>query len=98
MLSNLYVSWQRAKAEEEWKRLGKVTSAFDKQVGGNHYKNFKIEPLEFCQVNKLDYCESNVIKYVCRWKHKGDPIENLDKAIHNLELLKELYLSGKLEG
>ena len=66
-----------------------MTNAFDKQVGGNHYKQFKIQPLEFCQVNRIPYCESNVIKYVCRHGSKNGA-QDIEKAIHNLEFLLQM--------
>ena len=52
-------------------------------------KNIKIQPIEFCYVNKIPYIESTAIKYLCRWEDKGG-IEDLDKAIHFIELLKTL--------
>jgi Protein of unknwon function (DUF3310) len=63
--------------------------ALDKQVGGDHYKQFKIQPVEFCHVNKIPYLEATAIKYLCRWRDKGG-IQDLDKAIHFIELLKQL--------
>lgn len=63
--------------------------ALERQEGGNHYKKFKIQPIEYCQLNELNYCESNVIKYISRWKDKGG-IEDLKKAIHNIQILMEL--------
>jgi len=63
--------------------------ALEKQEGGDHYKSFKIQPVEFCQVNKLPFCESNVIKYVVRHRDKNG-IEDLKKAIHYIELIMEL--------
>lgn len=67
----------------------KTPSALDKQVGGGHYKRFVIQPVEFCQKNKLGYCESNVIKYVVRHQFKNG-VEDIKKAIHYLELLLQL--------
>lgn len=69
--------------------IEKSKSAFDKQEGGSHYKEFEIQPIEFCQKNKLGACETNVIKYVCRHKRKNG-VEDINKAIHYLELLKEI--------
>lgn len=63
-------------------------SSLDEQVGGGHYKDFAIQPAEFCQMNKLDWCQSNVIKYVCRHEAKGGR-EDLLKAKHYLEMLIE---------
>ena len=62
-----------------------VKPEFEKQVGGDHYKGMVIEPVEFCQRNGLGFCESSVIKYVCRHKRKNG-VEDLRKAIHFLEL------------
>jgi hypothetical protein len=62
--------------------------AIDKQVAGNHYKKFSIQPAEFCHRNNIPYLEATAIKYLCRWRDKNG-IEDLDKAIHFIELLKE---------
>jgi len=65
-----------------------------KQVGGNHYKNYKIQPIEFITANDIGFIEGNVIKYLLRFKEKNG-LQDLDKAIHYVELLKELYQNGK---
>jgi len=67
---------------------------FKKQVGGNHYKKYKIQPVDFIIQNKLDFCQGSVIKYVVRFKEKG-LIADLDKAIHYIELLKDSIKSRK---
>ena len=58
------------------------------QVGGNHYADMEIQPSEFNFVNGLNWCEGNAIKYICRHHAKGGP-QDIDKAIHYLQLLKE---------
>ena len=63
--------------------------ATDRQVGGKHYKNFKIQPIEFITANNLNFIQGCVIKYVCRFDKKNGN-EDLDKVIHYCELLKEL--------
>jgi hypothetical protein len=63
-------------------------SALDKQEGGNHYLQFKIQPIDFIQHNSLNFCQGNIIKYVTRYKDKNG-IEDLKKAIHYLEILIE---------
>lgn len=70
-------------------------SALDKQVKGNHYKKFFIQPINFIHLNEIPFIEGNIIKYICRWRDKGG-IDDLDKVIHYVELLKELE-SGKSE-
>lgn len=64
------------------------TSAKDAQVGGSHYKEFAIQPIDFVLGNKLGFCEGNIVKYVCRHKKKGG-LEDLLKARHYLDLLIE---------
>ena len=65
-------------------------SALDRQVGGEHYKNdFKIQPIEFITANKLSFIQASIIKYICRFDKKNGK-EDIDKAIHYCQLLKEL--------
>jgi hypothetical protein len=64
-------------------------SALDTQVGGDHYKNLAIQPIEYCQKNQLNMCESGVVKYVTRHKFKGGK-QDLLKARHLIDLLLEL--------
>jgi len=68
---------------------GKSMEALNKQEGGEHYKKYAIQPVEFCQVNKVPFCEANVIKYVMRHRDKNG-IEDLKKAIHYIELIMDI--------
>lgn len=63
-------------------------SHFDNQVGGDHYKKWPIQPLEYTLANGLGYCEGTAIKYITRWRDKGGT-QDLEKAIHFLQLLIE---------
>jgi hypothetical protein len=56
------------------------------QVGGDHYKSMKIQPVEFIHANKLGYVEGAIIKYVCRFRNKNGK-QDLEKARHFLDLL-----------
>ena len=56
-----------------------------RQVGGNHYRDFHIQPYEFISKNNLTFFQGNVIKYVCRYLHKNG-VEDLEKIIHYCEL------------
>lgn len=61
------------------------------QVGGDHYRNKAIEPIQYIMENKLGYCEGNVIKYVTRHREKGKS-EDIRKAIQYLKfILKHEY-------
>ena len=64
-------------------------SALKRQIAGSHYKKFEIQPIEFITKNNIPFIEGNIIKYICRWKEKGG-VQDLDKVIHYVELLKEL--------
>jgi len=57
-----------------------------RQVGGSHYKDRGIQPIEYMMSNGLGYAEGAVVKYVTRWKDKGG-VEDLKKAKHFLEML-----------
>lgn len=63
-------------------------SAYNKQISGSHYKNYKIQPAKFINENKLLFAEGNAIKYICRHSSKGKE-EDIKKAIHYLEMILE---------
>ena len=63
--------------------------ALDTQIGGDHYKHFKIQPVEFIHANGIPFIEGNIIKYACRWRDKGGK-ETLEKIKHYVDLLIEL--------
>lgn len=58
-----------------------------KQVAGNHYKDFEIQPIEFIHKNNIGFIPGCIIKYACRYDRKGTPLEDLKKIIHYAELL-----------
>jgi hypothetical protein len=68
--------------------------ALSKQVGGNHYRQYAIQPAEYCHRNGLGYCESIAIRYITRHRHKNKA-EDVRKAIHSLELLLQLEYGEK---
>jgi len=77
--------------ETSWSPWGDKKSALDMQVGGSHYKNFAIQPLEFSVRNKLSFPQGNVIKYVCRYSKMGKEkaIQDLEKAKHYIDVMIE---------
>jgi hypothetical protein len=60
----------------------------DKEIGGTHYRQMKIQPIEFIMANGLGFCEGNVVKYVCRYKNKNG-VEDLEKARQYIDFLIE---------
>lgn len=66
-------------------------SALDVQVGGSHYRNGTIQPVQYIEANKLQYLEGAVVKRVTRHdKEGGKGRQDIEKAIHELQLLLEL--------
>lgn len=63
--------------------------ATDIQVGGDHYKKLKIQPIEYIHANGLDFLSANIVKYASRHKSKNKD-EDVKKIIHYALLLLEL--------
>ena len=70
-------------------------SALDKQVGGNHYKDCVIQPVEFIAKNEILFLEGNIIKYATRHAKKGEGRKDVEKIIHYAQLILELYYDNK---
>ncbi|WP_087746370.1 MULTISPECIES: DUF3310 domain-containing protein [unclassified Acidovorax] len=68
-------------------------SALDTQIGGNHYKNMPIQPMQYSMANELDACQHTIIKYVTRFREKGG-IQDLEKAKHVIDMLIEFEQNG----
>lgn len=73
-------------------------SALNRQVGedkyASPYRSFVIQPAEFCERNKLSWCQANIVKYVCRFRLKNG-LEDLAKARHYLDMLEEMEYGAK---
>lgn len=65
-----------------------MADAMLEQIGGDHYRRMKIQPLEYSMANNLNACEHSVIKYVSRHKSKGGK-QDLLKAIDMINKLIE---------
>ena len=63
--------------------------ALDTQVGGTHYPKDAIQPVQFIESNNIPFLEGCVIKRMVRHGRKNG-VEDLDKAIHEIQLIKEL--------
>ncbi len=61
-----------------------------KQVGGSHYKDCKIQPVEYIVGNDLTFLEGNIIKYVTRHRRKGEGRKDIEKVIHYAEMILEM--------
>jgi len=65
-----------------------TSKVYSKQIGGNHYRKFKIQPSKFVIENKLLYPEGCVIKYIIRHRSKNGK-EDLLKAKHFIDMIIE---------
>jgi len=65
----------------------------NKQIGGNHYQKFSIEPIKVIVNTKLDFFLGNVFKYIIRDKEETD----LEKAKHYLEMFIEFNLYSNFD-
>lgn len=78
-----------AKAVTPKDKVKTEEKALEIQHGGNHYKDMKIQPIEFIHANNIDYLAGNVIKYIVRHKKKNG-LEDVKKALHYCQLIIEM--------
>jgi len=59
-------------------------------INPNHYKQGKIEVIDFILDQRFNYLEGNVVKYVSRYKFKNG-LEDLKKARWYIDKIIEEY-------
>lgn len=64
-------------------------NALNEQVGGTHYKNLKMQPIELIAKADLNFFQGNIVKYISRYESKNG-VEDVKKAKHYAELAWEL--------
>lgn len=74
--------------------MKKKNNSLDIQVGGSHYKQMVIQPIEYTMANNLNFCQGNIVKYVSRYKAKNGKAD-LEKAKHYIDLLIDLEYGAK---
>ena len=68
-----------------------TTNALDKQVGGSHYKQYKIQPFEFFLRNQIPHHKAAIIRRILRYDHEtGSGLQDLRKIQHEVELIIQL--------
>ena len=87
--------WGTKEGEIWLDMMNRPSKALDKQVDGDHYKSYMIQPIEYAQKNNLNACEFNVVKYITRHRDKAG-LKDLKKAIHSIELLIEMEYSNDI--
>lgn len=64
------------------------------QVKPSHYSVMTQDVISFCLINKLDFMQGNIIKYVCRYQNKNG-LEDLKKAKDYIDRLIKMVESGE---
>lgn len=70
-------------------------NALDVQVGGDHYKNKKMQPIELITKTRCTFIQGCIWKYITRYKEKNGK-EDINKCIHYAQLAIELKDEGQL--
>lgn len=68
-----------------------MSDSLSVQVGGLHYKNLGIQPVEFGMVNRYDPCAFSTLKYVTRHRAKHGK-EDLLKGRHFVQLRRDILI------
>lgn len=63
-------------------------------INPKHYKQGKIEVIDFILDQQMNYLEGNIVKYISRYKHKNG-IEDLKKALWYLSKLIGVWENDK---
>jgi len=70
--------------------MKKKAKASSKQVGGSHYKHYKIQPYEFFIKNQIPHHKAAIIRRILRYDHPtGAGLEDLKKIKHEIDLIIE---------
>jgi len=63
-------------------------TVLNEQVGGDHYRQCAIQPIEYIEANSLKFLEGSVLKRLTRHDRSGGKgRQDIEKAIHELKLL-----------
>lgn len=76
--------------------VGEMLDSLRKQEGGNHYRKYDIQPIEYIIANDIGFLAGNVIKYATRYRDKNGA-EDIRKAIHYLNLILEFEYPANAE-
>lgn len=70
--------------------------ALKTQIGGNYYKDMKMQPVELFALTRCTAFQANIWKYITRYKYKNGK-EDIEKAMHYAQLALELNCDGNLD-
>lgn len=63
--------------------------ATDIQIGGNHYKDMVMQPIELIAALRCSFIQGCIIKYISRYKAKNG-VQDIKKCIHYAQLAIQL--------
>lgn len=63
--------------------------ATDVQIGGSHYKDMAMQPIELIVTLRCSFIQGCIIKYISRYKNKNGA-QDIRKCIHYAQLAIEL--------
>lgn len=69
-------------------------SVLKEQVGGSHYKDLVIQPVELYAATQCNAFQANIWKYIARYPYKKGK-EDIEKAKHYASLAQELLIEGQ---
>jgi Protein of unknwon function (DUF3310) len=87
----------KAQVKAQAKTKDDPATVLGTQVGGSHYTDCAIQPIEYIWANKLGFSEGNIVKYITRWRTKGG-IKDLKKMVHHGNLLIERAEADEAKG
>ena len=93
LLHRMCISNNRKDKKEGYFKIVEETTmekdALKKQVGGEHYKEMNVQPIELIASLDLNFFQGNIVKYLSRRKGDDD-ITDWQKALHYCELAIKL--------
>ena len=84
--------------EKKNKETAPPPSALNTQVGGAHYRERPIQPVEYIEANSLPFLEGCIVKRITRHDSiSGGGIRDLEKIKHEVDLIIELRYGGAVD-
>lgn len=68
-------------------------SVLKEQIGGSHYKDLVIQPVELYAATQCNAFQANIWKYIARYPYKKGK-EDIEKAKHYAALAQELLIDS----
>lgn len=55
-----------------------------------HYQQGDVQPIDLIVAQKLPFIEGSIVKYICRYRHKGTTLQDLLKVKQYVDWLIEI--------